>query len=243
MRTNWLILISILLFTSCSAAKVNLNELTKAEEKQGWTLLFNGKDFTGWRQYNGNNVPDNWTIEDGAMKVFKAERARPGQGVGGDMIFFPKKFKNFELSIDWKTEKEGNSGIFYYVREEKGKAIYNSAPEVQILDNEYASDNKIDSHLAGSLYDMLPADPKTVNPYGEWNNIVIRVKDGKVTHTQNGVKVVEYTLWSDEWDELVENSKFKNFPGFQEGISKEGYIGLQDHGYSIWFRNIKIREL
>lgn len=59
MRTNWLILIPILLFTSCSAAKVNLNELTKAEEKQGWTLLFNGKDFTGWRQYNGNSVPDN----------------------------------------------------------------------------------------------------------------------------------------------------------------------------------------
>ena len=93
MRTNWLILISILLFTSCSAAKVNLNELTKAEEKQGWTLLFNGKDFTGWRQYNGNSVPDNWTIEDGAMKVFKAERARPGQGVGGDMIFFQRNLR------------------------------------------------------------------------------------------------------------------------------------------------------
>ena len=89
----------------------------------------------------------------------------------------------------------------------------------------------------------LPIYPKTVNPAGEWNTIVIRVKDGKVTHTQNGKKVVEYTLWSKEWDDLVANSKFKNFPGFTEGISKEGYIGLQDHGYPIWFRNIKIREL
>ena len=90
---------------------------------------------------------------------------------------------------------------------------------------------------------MISADPKTVHPAGEWNTIVIRVKDGKVTHTQNGVKVVEYTLWTPEWDKMVAGSKFKTFPGFTEGISKEGYIGLQDHGYPVWFRNIKIREL
>ena len=69
------------------------------------------------------------------------------------------------------------------------------------------------------------------------------VKDGRVTHTQNGVKVVEYELWTPKWDEMVQNSKFKTFPGFTEGIAKEGFVGLQDHGYSIWFRNIKIREL
>ena len=60
---------------------------------------------------------------------------------------------------------------------------------------------------------------------------------------ENGVKVCEYELWSPQWDALVANSKFKDFPGFTEGIAKEGYIGLQDHGYAIWFRNIKIREL
>ena len=98
-------------------------------------------------------------------------------------------------------------------------------------------------YLAGSLYDMIAADPKTVNPAGEWNTIVIRVQNGNVTHTQNGVKVVEYTLWTPEWDDLVANSKFKRFPGFTEGISKDGYIGLQDHGYAVWFRNIKIRKL
>ena len=154
-----------------------------------------------------------------------------------------KKFKNFELSVDWKTSKMGNSGIFYYVREVPGKPIYYAAPEVQVLDNVDATDNKLANHLAGSLYDMLPADPKTVKPAGEWNTIVIKVKDGKVTHTQNGKKVVQYTLWSKEWDDMVANSKFKDFQGFQEGISHEGYIGLQDHGYPIWFRNIKIREL
>ena len=124
-----------------------------------------------------------------------------------------------------------------------GKPIYYAAPEIQVLDNDNASDNKVDSHLAGSLYDMIAADPATVHPAGEWNNIVIRVEEGKVTHVQNGKKVVEYTLWTKEWDDLVQNSKFKSFPGFTEGISKEGFIGLQDHGWPVSFRNIKIREL
>jgi len=129
------------------------------------------------------------------------------------------------------------------VREVPGQPIYYAAPEVQVLDNVDATDNKIDSHLAGSLYDMLPADPKTVHPAGSWNTIVIRVKDGHVVHIQNGVKVCSYTLWTPEWNAMVAKSKFKTFPEFTEGISKEGFIGFQDHGYNVWFRNIKIREL
>jgi hypothetical protein len=237
-----LALITMIIF-SIPASGQKVNNLTGKEKKTGWVLLFNGKDFSGWRQCNGTEMPKNWIIDDNSMKVFTGEGKKPGQGSNGDIIYAARKFKNFELSIDWKTSKMGNSGIFYNVREVPGKAIYYAAPEVQILDNVDATDNKIDSHLAGSLYDMLPADPKTVKPAGEWNTIVISVKDGKVIHTQNGVKVVEYTLWTPEWDALVENSKFKTFPGFTEGIAKEGYIGLQDHGYAIWFRNIKIREL
>lgn len=219
------------------------NTLTRKEKKVGWMLLFNGKDFTGWRQCNSTQMAKNWVIEDNAMKVFTGEGKNPGQGSNGDILYEAKKFKNFELSVDWKVSKMGNSGIFYYVREVPGQPIYYAAPEVQILDNVDATDNKIDSHLAGSLYDMLAADPKTVKPTGEWNTIVIKVVDGKVTHIQNGTKVVEYTLWSPQWDEMVAKSKFKNFKGFTEGIAKEGYIGLQDHGYPIWFRNIKIRVL
>ena len=220
-----------------------VNKLSKKEKKKGWTLLFNGKDFDGWRQCNGTAMPANWVIEDHSMKVFTGEGKTPGQGANGDILYPGKKFKNFELSIDWKASKMANSGIFFNVREVPGKPIYYAAPEIQVLDNVDATDNKVDHHLAGSLYDMLPADPKTVNPAGEWNTIVVKVKDGKVTHVQNGVQVVSYTLWTPEWDTLVANSKFKTFPGFTEGIAKEGYIGLQDHGYPVWFRNIKIREL
>ncbi|MGA2405300.1 MAG: DUF1080 domain-containing protein [Bacteroidales bacterium] len=219
------------------------NILTEKEKKDGWVLLFNGKDFKGWRQCNGTAMPKNWVIEDGTMKVFTAEGKTPGEGSNGDIVFSGKKFKNFELSVEWKASKMANSGIFFDVREVPGQPIYYAAPEVQILDNVDATDNKKANHLAGSLYDMIAADPKTVHPAGEWNTILISVKNGKVTHIQNGVKVVEYELWTPAWDTLVVNSKFKTFPGFIQGIAKEGFIGLQDHGYPVWFRNIKIREL
>lgn len=237
-----LTLFAALLFALPTFAQKD-NQLSNKEKKEGWTLLFNGTTFDGWRQCNGTAMPANWEIEDGAMKVFTGEGKQPGQGANGDILFADKKYKDFELSIDWKASKMANSGIFYYVREVPGKPIYFAAPEVQVLDNVDATDNKIDSHLAGSLYDMIAADPKTVKPTGKWNTIVIKVKDGKATHTQNGTEVLSYTLWTPEWDELVQNSKFKNFPGFTEGIAKEGYIGLQDHGYTVWFKNVKIREL
>jgi hypothetical protein len=236
---------------SCAAAMLfmlpffgqDVNKLTAKEKNDGWVLLFNGKDFTGWRQCNGTEMPKNWIIEDDAMKVFTGEGKKPGSGANGDILYGDKKFKNFELSIDWKASKMANSGIFFNVREVPGQAIYYASPEIQVLDNIDATDNIIPSHLAGSLYDMIAADPKTVHPAGEWNTIVIHVQNGKVTHTQNGVKVVEYELWTPAWDALVAESKFKTFKGFTEGIAKEGFIGLQDHGYPVWFRNIKIREL
>jgi hypothetical protein len=237
------VLFSMLLAFVCSfpMAAQTPNTLTAQEKSEGWTLLFDGKKIDGWRKCNATEMAANWSVNEDAMKVSRGEKA--GSGQGGDILFTAKKFGNFELSIDWKIEKGGNSGIFYYIVEYPGEPIYYAAPEVQVLDNWYAGDNKLTNHLAGSLYDMLPALPQNARPAGEWNTIVIRVKDGHATHTQNGVKVVEYTLWTPEWYELVAKSKFKNWPGFKEGPAKEGYIGLQDHGYDCWFRNIKIREL
>ena len=108
-------------------------------------------------------MPANWVIENDAMKVLLGEGKKPGQGSGGDILYPGKKYSNFEFSIDWKASKMANSGLFYYVREVPGKPIYYAAPESQVLDNEDATDNKIDSHLAGSLYDLIAADPKTIH--------------------------------------------------------------------------------
>jgi hypothetical protein len=253
MRT--IILSLLMAFGAMSIQAQAPNTLSKKEKNEGWILLFNGKDFNGWRQCNGTTMPPEgfWVIENGAMRIVsRAEKPQIPRESGvrvntsGDILYHLKKFKNFELSIDWNIPKGGNSGIFYYVTEVPGQPIYIAAPEIQILDNWNAGDNKLTNHLAGSLYDMLPALPSNAKPHGEWNTIVIRVKDGRVTHTQNGVKVCEYTIWTPEWYQLVANSKFKDWEWFKEGKgpANEGYIGLQDHNdFGCSFRNIKIREL
>ena len=243
MKKVTLFILVCMAFCSVAAIAQN-NQLTDREKSEGWALLFDGKTMNGWRKYNSTEMATNWIIEEEAMKVQRGERT--GSGQGGDILFETKKYGNFELSIDWKIESEGNSGFFYYVVEDKENArsqIYSAAPEVQILDNWNASDNILTNHLAGSLYDMLPALPQNAKPHDEWNTIVIRVENGKATHIQNGVLVCSYELWTPEWYKLVEGSKFKDWPGFNKGPAKEGYIGLQDHGYNCWFRNIKIREL
>jgi len=217
------------------------NTLSDQEKKEGWVLLFDGKNFDGWRKYNGTEMPAEWTIEEEAMKYQRGERA--GRMLGNDLVYAKKKYSDFELTVDWKIEEKGNSGLFYYVVEVPDQRIYSSAPEVQMLDNWQAGDNKLANHLTGSLYDMLPALPSNGKPAGEWNTIVIRIKDGNATHTQNGVKVCEYSIWTPEWAELVAKSKFKDWPGFVDGPAREGFIGIQDHGYNVWIRNIKIREL
>jgi len=230
------------------------NTLTDKEISEGWKLLFDGKSFEGWRPCNGTEIPPVWVIEDGVMRVVtRAEKPVPEQVEGQrsrgpaavDILYGAKKFKNFELSIDWKVGKGGNSGVFYYVVEIPRQPIYTAGVEVQILDNWNAGDNKLTNHLAGSLYDMLPALPSNAKPHTEWNTLVIRIKDGVATHTQNGVVVCEYTIWTPEWYAMVNGSKFKDFEHFKEpNPAKEGYIGLQDHNdYGCSFRNIKIREL
>ncbi len=233
------LLLTALFFTPLVAQ--THNTLSNQEKKAGWVLLFDGKSFDGWRKYNGTEMPAEWIIEDGAMKYQRGEKA--GRMLGNDLVYARKKYSDFELTVDWKIEEKGNSGLFYYVVEVADQRIYSSAPEVQMLDNWQASDNKLANHLSGSLYDMVPALPSNGKPAGEWNTIVIRIKDGKATHTQNGVKVCEYSIWTPEWKELVANSKFKEWPGFVNGPAREGYIGIQDHGYNVWIRNIKIREL
>jgi len=247
MKTTILSLLLAISATSIQAQKIN--SLTSKEKKEGWVLLFDGKSFDGWRLYNGTEVPPGWVIKNGVMSVLPKAEQPPRTdgkrgGTGGDILYGAKKFSNFELSIDWKIGKGGNSGIFFYVVEIPGQPIFISAPEIQILDNWNAGDNKLTNHLAGSLYDMLPALPSNAKPHTEWNTIVIRVKDGYVTHTQNGEKVCEYTIWTPEWYEMVAKSKFKDWEHFKNGPAKEGYIGLQDHNdFGCSYRNIKIREL
>jgi hypothetical protein len=218
----------------------NHNMLTEEEKSEGWMLLFDGNSTEHWRGYNMDAFPDvGWTVEDGAM-VFRApqNRNRPLD------IITKETFQDYIFKIDWKIERGGNSGIFYHVLEQPTQAIFWSGLEMQILDNENhpdADQGIAGNRKAGSLYDLIPANPQNTKPYGEWNSVKI-VSDGpRVEHWQNGEKILEYERWTVEWFEMIRNSKFVGHPEF--GALRQGHIGLQDHGDEVKFRNIKIKEL
>ena len=226
------------LFTSNLEAQ---NELCEEEKADGFILLFDGKTSDGWRGYKKDVFPDRWLIEDGTIHLDpKAEGSR------GDIIF-DKMFANFHLKLEWKIAEGGNSGIFYLGAEnDEFRAIYATAPEMQVLDNEKHPDAKAGkdgNRKAGSLYDLIPANPQNFKGAGEWNTAEVIIKDGHVIHMQNGEKVVEYQYGTREWDELVGGSKFPGINPTWANLQEKGYIGLQDHGDHVWYRNIKVKEL
>ncbi len=220
-----------------------LNTLSQAEKDDGWILLFDGITTKGWRGYGNKTFPETgWKVDDGTLHVIATGKGEAG---GGGDIITEKMYGNFELSLEWKVSDGGNSGIFYLVQEKPDQPIWKSAPEMQILDNAKHPDAKLGvdgNRAAGSLYDLIPGDFNVVNPAGEWNIVRVMVYKGTVVHWVNDKNVLEYHLWTDDWNNMVLNSKFKDYEDFLNPAEK-GYIGLQDHGDDVWFRNIKIKEM
>lgn len=239
-----LLMIIAMVAASCGSSGGDKEKEGSAMAEEEWTVLFDGASTENFRGYGQENFPEQgWEIVDGTLHCIGSGQGEAG-GQGGDIIT-REKYDNFELSLEWKVSEGGNSGIFYLAQELEGKPIYMSAPEMQILDNEKHPDAKLGNdgnRQAGSLYDLIPADPQNTKPAGEWNKVKILVYKGTVVHYQNGEEVLEYHLWTDQWKEMVAGSKFADWPEFVNP-AKEGYIGLQDHGDDVWFRNIKIKEL
>ena len=214
-----------------------------AKKGDGFTSIFDGKTTTGWRGYNKPAFPEKgWDVVDGTLHCIGSGTGEAGNG--GDIIY-DKKLSNFELDLEWKISEGGNSGIFILAQELPNEPIWKSAPEMQILDNEKHPDAKLGvdgNRMAGSLYDLIPAKPQNTKPAGEWNHVHILVYKGTVVYSQNGANVVEYHLWTEDWKKIIANSKFKDYIWIVNP-AKEGYIGLQDHGDDVWFRNIKLKIL
>ena len=241
-------LIVLLMAITLFACKNDKDQAKKEMEKEvevettkenDWVMLFDGSSFDNWRGYGSETMHPEWTIEGDAM-VFT-----PGKE-GGKNIISKGTYTNFMLSLEWKISENGNSGIFWGVHEdEKFKEAYQTGPEIQVLDNNGHPDAKVanGTHTAGSLYDMIACPTETVNPAGEWNWCVIEVNHdtnlGKVR--MNGKEVMTFPVHGEEWDKMVENSKFKGWEGF--GKFRTGHIGLQDHSDKVWYKNIKIKEL
>ena len=207
-----------------------INTLTDAEREAGWELLFDGQSTDGWRGYMMDAVPDGWQVLDG-------ELTRVGRG--RDLIT-TAQFENFDLTLEWKVELGGNSGILFRAVEGP-EQIYMGAPEMQILDDDNHADGRSPLTSVGSNYAIHPAPRGLAHPVGEWNSVRILVSGNHVEHWLNGFRTVEYELGSVDWLERVAASKFSQWPAY--GQASRGHIGLQEHGDVVAFRNIKIRRL
>ena len=215
------ILLFLIIFNGCS------------DKAQNWVILFDGGNVDQWRGYKQDTFPKGgWVVENGALKTI----------VGGNRVDIITKdiYQNFELVLEWRVSPAGNSGIFYFATEESDY-IWQTAPEMQVLDDSAHPDGNRAVTSAGSLYDLISPTEKFLNPVGEFNEARIKVKNDQVEHWQNGKKVLAYEYGSDTINELIAKSKFKSMPLFAKANS--GHVGLQHHGEEVWFRNIRIRKL
>jgi cytochrome c len=225
-----------------SAPKVVVNNtLTEAEIAAGWKLLFDGKTTNGWRKFKSDKVGSAWKVKDGALYLDNTKK-NDWQVEGGGDIITNDEFENFELELEWKIQPCGNSGVMFNVVEsDEYDYVWNTGPEMQVLDNPCHPDGRFEKHRAGDLYDMIATKFVTVNPGGQWNQARLISNQGKVEFWLNGYLLVTFDMRSPEWTEMIKNSKFKDMKGF--GLSKKGHLSLQDHGDMVWYRNIRIREI
>ncbi|MDH5805873.1 MAG: DUF1080 domain-containing protein [Gemmatimonadota bacterium] len=219
-------LLAVLIVTGCSTSSGE----TGAAQTDEWITLFDGSSVDQWRGFGQDSFPDGWEIVDGALT--RVNR-------GGD-ILSREQFGNFELVLEWKVEEGGNSGIFFRATEE-AEGTWRTAPEMQVLDDERHPDGQNPLTSAGSNYGLYAPSEDVVRPAGEWNEAKIIADSAHVEFWLNGTKVVEYELWSEEWEEKVANTKFVETPLY--GRAHVGHIGLQDHGDVVSYRNIRVRRL
>jgi hypothetical protein len=200
-----------------------------ADKAAGWRPLFDGTTLTGWRGYR-TPAAAGWAAVDGTL-------ARTGPG--GDLMTVDE-FGDFELELEWKVGPGGNSGVIYRVATGPDQP-WHTGPEMQVLDNTRHADGKNPLTSAGSNYAVHAPVKDVTRPVGEWNAARLVLRGAHVEHWLNGVKLLEYELWSPDWEARVKASKFATLPGY--GRAKRGHLVLQDHNDPVWYRNIRVRPL
>ncbi len=215
----------LVFFPACAQEEIPINTLTAQERQDGWKLLFDGNSTAGWRLYRGQDA-GTWSVRDGLLVSGKGDLMTAAQ------------YANFEFSLDFKFEKGNNSGIIYRCLETKGPS-HSTGPEMQVMNDKPGS--TLGKNSVGSLYDMFAPSSNPIKPATDWNTLKVICNGKNIQHFINGVKVIDVTIGSDQWNEAYAKSKWKNTKEF--AASPRGHPALQDHGGTCLFRNIKIRVL
>ncbi len=224
-RTALLVLLTAALVGAAGATAA------PAAASGAWHSMLQDHSAPDWRGWKEAGLPAGWHVAGGVLSK---------DGDVDDLVT-TREYTSFELELEWKIGKEGNSGVFYRGTREYDH-IYWSAPEYQLLDDANTEDGKSPLTAAGSDYALYGVPPKVVKPFGEWNKTRLVVRGNHVEHWLNGVKVVEYEFGSEDWKKRVAASKFSKYPHY--GLATSGLIGLQgDHPGALAIRNIRIREL
>jgi Domain of Unknown Function (DUF1080) len=233
-------------FRNVNITPIADNTLSATEKADGWVLLFDGKTHEGWRSAKGPNFPQSgWSVVDGTLRT--AASGGKESAAAGDIVTL-KQYKKFEVSVDFKLTTGANSGLKYYVQPDLNKGAGSAfGPEFQMLDDAVHPDAKLGrngNRTCGSLYDLITAQNKRVNPIGEWNNAYVISDGNHVEHWLNGRLVVSYNRHTDEFRQLVKLSKYSD-PKYGKGFGEweEGHILLQEHGDEVWFKNVKLHDL
>ncbi len=244
--------LTLVMVNGSASAESEANQLTEAEKRGGWKLLFDGQTAKGWRNFKQDGLKSGWVVKDGSLVL--SERSKSDTLQIRDLVT-DKKYGNFELSIDYKISQQGNSGILFHVLEDVRKPAF-SGPEVQLYDNQGGPGTQKSGWLYGLYQPVLPQwvirgadnvglelpeDVDATRPAGQWNNLYLRVSATQSEVCLNGIHYFHFRKGDDDWNQRVAKSKFAQYPGF--GKASEGHICLQDHGDEVAFRNVKIREL
>ncbi|MES2266197.1 MAG: DUF1080 domain-containing protein [Bacteroidota bacterium] len=248
MRKLSFVLLAAIAISGCKSstrkpANYQDSSAAASSEKTGeWVNLLADNSMAGWHAYGNGTVGKAWQLKDGELHLNASKKA-DWQSAGGGDIVTNDEYENFDLKVEWKISRAGNSGIMFYVHEDTTQYKYpwQTGPETQIADNKENEDGKLIKHRAGDLYDLMSIDKEIVNKAGNWNKTEVIANNGSLTILVNHEVVLKTTMWDAGWKKLIAGSKFKAWPGF--GTYKKGHIALQDHGADVWFKNVEIKKL
>ncbi|MGK9118131.1 3-keto-disaccharide hydrolase [Olivibacter jilunii] len=231
-RLKMMVLLFVLLMYKVQAQTEN--KLTAQEKANGWQLVFDGKSFAGLQKL----ADGGWVVKDGLLMATPIAHGKQMD------IITTASFDNFELTFEFRSAKNTNSGVKYLVTNTfPGKKGTYLGLEYQILDDlHYQYPERGELRSVASLYDLIPADPKKeVKALGEWNTAKIIVNGRHISHWLNGKKVVAYDRSTPAFAQLIQASKYKDLQNF--GKAEKGHLLFQNEGTPVDFRNIKIRPL